>query len=58
MTKISNADARALAQLLTAGADQAEREGKDEFDLTASLQTQSKDALDSLQSAIDATQQS
>lgn len=46
---ISIEDARAFAEVLTSGADKAEKAGQTEFDLTGSLSASAKEALDNLQ---------
>ncbi len=50
--KITVADAREFASLLTSGADQAEATGQTEFDLNAAADAKYQAAHDELQSAI------
>lgn len=54
MSKISNADARSFAALLTAGADAAEAAGQTEFDLTDAAEAQYQSARAEVQAALDA----
>lgn len=51
--KITVSDARAFANALIAGANQAEAAGATDFDLVSSLQALDNSARDDLQSAID-----
>ena len=52
MSKISVADARSFAALLTAGADKAEAAGQTEFDLTSAAEAQYQSALAEAQAAV------
>jgi hypothetical protein len=54
MSKISVADARSFAALLTSGADAAEAAGQTEFDLTGAAEAQFQSALSEAQAAINA----
>jgi hypothetical protein len=54
MSKISVADAREFAALLTSGASQAETAGETEFDLAKLAEGRYQQARDELQSAINA----
>ena len=53
MSKISVADAREFAALLTSGADAAEAAGQTDFDLDAAAEAQYQSARAELQSAIE-----
>ncbi len=53
---ISVTDARAFAQLLTAGAEQAEAAGQTEFDLEAAASSAENEGLAKLAGAIKAEQ--
>lgn len=55
MSKISVADARSFAALLTSGADAAEAAGQTEFDLTGAAEAQYQSALEEAETAIAAT---
>lgn len=50
--KITNADARALAGALNAGADKAEAAGQTDFDLISSVQEAASESLAELAAAI------
>lgn len=52
--KISVMDARAFAEALTKGADDAMAHGKHEFDLTATVESIDDKAREDLQKAIEA----
>lgn len=54
MSKISVADARSFAALLTSGADAAEAAGQTEFDLTNAAEAQYESARAEVQAVIDA----
>jgi|HubBroStandDraft_5_1064220.scaffolds.fasta_scaffold420482_2 hypothetical protein len=55
--KIAIADARALAASLIAGAAVAEQAGKQDFDLTSTLEEQAAQALAGAKEAIDQASQ-
>ena len=58
MAKISVADARAFAAVLTAGADAAEAKGESEFDLTEAADSAQNQGLADLSAALDAAKSS
>lgn len=54
MSKISVADARSFAALLTSGADAAQAAGQTEFDLTDAVEAKYQSALAEAQAAVNA----
>lgn len=57
MAKISVVDARAFAAVLTAGADEAEKAGQSEFDLSDAASAAQNEGLAELSAALDAAKQ-